>query len=198
MLLKCPKCGYAEEVADFNVGDIVECPCGNKYKAGYAKVQPKDFSKVYADVPCPYCEALNALPSEAVNKDVRCGTCGTKFHVEGQAPKYGKIAVTPSDGKENDTPFFRIVFIFLALIFSPLLIIAFAEFSCPLTWVDDDICVAKYTRELTRRDYDAARKWANRIKNDLDRKAALQVIEGTEKGLKAMGLERNKPIHFPY
>lgn len=224
MKVKCPKCGYSEDVESCQVGDIVQCPCGHEYAAGVVTVNVNLFSDEQANIACPYCGQPLVIPKEAVDRNVRCSECEGRFRIAlnideslqgsvGNVTSSDKESVSPQmedvvmTGKMMSGQFGRvadelgksqhkfklpsrkaskqasIVTLALGVLF---LCHTLANRGCLLTWVDDDVCVAKYTKALTQKDYDKARAWAKRIQNRNMRSEALEIIDETENVLRKM------------
>ena len=93
MKVKCPKCGYSEDVESCQIGDKVQCPCGHEYAAGVFPIDVNLFSDGQADIACPYCGTPLAIPEEAIDRNVRCSECNEKFK-DSQAPTNQKSAVS--------------------------------------------------------------------------------------------------------
>ncbi len=82
MKIKCPYCGYDEELSEECLGKVLECPCGKTFAVGQIEVAEEAFVDGSAIIQCPYCGSKNDLPHEAINRNVRCCECDGKFSVK--------------------------------------------------------------------------------------------------------------------
>ena len=81
MIVKCPHCGYVEDMSEELLGQEVECPCGRKYIAGDVQVSEASFVDGQVILICPCCGAESIAPKEAANRNVRCCECNGKFRL---------------------------------------------------------------------------------------------------------------------
>jgi hypothetical protein len=139
MKVKCPCCGYEEDVPEEYIGETGICDaCGHEFivgqmggglqqSAGVAIVHlsMSNFHNGSASIKCPLCGEDNILPIAAANRSVRCGACDGKFYTEVRYPaKKVNINVHKKQvsDKHKRVPIFLgiIACIVYAVVFTPL------------------------------------------------------------------------------
>lgn len=165
MKVKCPCCGYEEDVPEEYIGETGICDaCGHEFIVGQmggglqqsasvaiAHLSMSNFHNGSASIKCPLCGEDNILPIAAANRSVRCGACDGKFYAEVRYPAK-KVNINVHKKQVSDKH--RRVPIFLGIIACIVYAVVFTPLSNKMLGLLDSVVPNSIKEKLQQRQQD--------------------------------------------